>query len=148
MNRPKVGSKDLTYNSQPFLLASGAQTKIGIYNNAEIKTNIGTIDREINQIIAGFGGTKVVKRPSSSSRKRRRPKSYKKKKTLNFLDNYVTEQYNEYKRKESYNNIIKHKLYKEMGMPPLPIHEKKQSTIDDTRNHNSKEKTTQNTSDL
>lgn len=69
---------------------------------------------------------KYSKRPVSSwNKKHRRPKSYKKRKTFNFLDNYVTEQFKEYKKKESENHLIKMNLYKEIGMPPLPKSEKK-----------------------
>ena len=72
----------------------------------------------------GFRGTK--RRPISRSKKRKKTKSNKKKK-FSFMNNYITEQYNEIKRKESQNNFIKMKLYKEIGIPPLPIGDRKKS---------------------
>ena len=50
---------------------------------------------------------------------------FRKRKTFNFLDNYVTEQFKEYKKKENENHFIKMNLYKEIGIPPLPKSEKK-----------------------
>jgi hypothetical protein len=90
-------TKGITYSSQPYLLTTLVKQKIGIYNTCESATNPKTIDSELNYLVPGFVSTKTGKRPNSRSKKRRRPKSYKKKRTMNFLDNYVTEQYNEYK---------------------------------------------------
>jgi hypothetical protein len=73
-------------------------------------------------MMSGFSGIKSnnTKRPTSKSRKRIRPKSYRKKRSFNFLDNYVTEQYKEYKRKESRQNLRKTKTHKQNGIPSLP----------------------------
>jgi hypothetical protein len=122
LSRPKLGGKNVFYSSQPYLIASNVQQKIGVYHNIPIRPNIKTIDHELNQIMTGFSGIKAnnTKRPTSKSRKRRRPKSYKKKRSFNFLDNYVTEQYKEYRRKESHNNLRKTKTHKQIGIPPLP----------------------------
>mgnify|MGYP006945887046 FL=1 len=77
----------------------------------------------------------MVKRSASSkSKRRKRPKSYKKIRSDQFLDKYVTEQYKEYKRKESENNIVKAKIYKEIGIPPLPLSDKPSVNADDRRN--------------
>lgn len=120
-----MGGKNGFYASQPYLIASNVKQKIGIYHNAPIRPNIKTIDNEVDQIITGFTGgrTSNTKRSSTKSKKRKRPKSYKKKNSFNFLDNYVTEQYKQYKRKESHNNLIKAKIYKEIGITPLPTSE-------------------------
>ena len=130
--RPKLGSKNAFYGSQPYLLASNIKHKIGIYNEP-IKPIFQTIGNDGKGVPTGITGLKHGKRPISKYKKRKRPRSSKKKRSFNFLDNYVTEQYNEYKRKASQNHLIKVKMYKEIGMPPLPVSEKRRSGTIDNR---------------
>mmetsp|Transcript_23454 Transcript_23454/g.23414 ORF Transcript_23454/g.23414 Transcript_23454/m.23414 type:complete len:99 (-) Transcript_23454:105-401(-) len=49
------------------------------------------------------------------------------------MNNYINEQYKELQKKESQNTFIKMQLYKEIGIPPLPIGERKQSMTVDRR---------------
>lgn len=138
MSRPKLGSKNAFYGSQPYLLASNIKHKIGIYNEP-IKPIFQTIGNEMKNIGTGIPGFKPTKRPVSKYKRRKRPRSSKKKRSFNFLDNYVTEQYNEYKRKASQNHLIKVKMYKEIGMPPLPVSDKRKSSTIDQREPSAEE---------
>lgn len=53
----------------------------------------------------------------------------------------MTEQYKEYKRKESEHNIVKAKIYKEIGIPPLPLSDKPTTQSEARRNFKSNDAT-------
>jgi hypothetical protein len=131
-SRRKLLTKENLYSSQPFLISTDVQ-KLGTYHRTNIRPKIKTIDTEINQIVGLIETGNAAKRSASREKKRKRPKSFKKRKPFNFLDNYVTEKYNQYKRQESENHLIKMKLYKEIGMPPLPLSGKVNSVTEDNR---------------
>jgi len=126
--RPKFGSKNSFYKSQPYLFGPNSKQKVGIYQAAGIKPTIATLDTEKFEF--GFKATR--KRPITRSKKRKKTKSSKRKK-FSFMNNYINEQYKELQKKESQNTFIKMQLYKEIGIPPLPIGERKQSMTVDRR---------------
>ena len=88
-----------------------------------------------HEIVFKLSSKEPNKRTITRSRKRKRTKSNKKR-SSNFLNNFVAEQYKEYKRKESMNNFIKMKLYNEIGIPPLAREQNKQTATLDHRKSN------------
>lgn len=89
-----------------------------------MQPEIQSINQELDRVVTNFKEKAVKRATTASNKKRKRPKSFKKKKQFTFLDTYITDQYNDYKRRETQNHLIKMKLYKEIGMPPLPKTEK------------------------
>lgn len=128
---PRIMSKNSFYNSEAYIVGPYLKQKFNIYQAAGVQPSTKPTDKDHFE----FGFKQNRRRPISRSKKRKKPKSKShKKRKFSFLNNYVNEQYNELKRKESQNEFLKLKLYQEIGIPPLPKAEERQAATIDRRN--------------